>query len=373
LNDPQAARRLARMTLRLRLRAAAVPLALLALLGCSANDDLPNPYRTLTGWMQAPAGRTLGSMSMVDVAPDGTLWIAERCGENDCLPHYDVDPVLHVGADGEWLGAFGAGLFAWPHGIYVDRDANVWVTDARGGDDRGHQVIKFAPDGRELLRLGTSAHAGDGPTHFNGPTDVVVAANGNVFVSDGHEAMSNNRIVKFARDGTFIKDWGGTGSAPGQFIVPHALALDSQGRLFVGDRSNNRIQILTTDGKFITEWTQFSRPSGIAIDKNDMIFDQDGMFLDAWTQFGRPSGIHIAPDDTLYVSDNQSNEERHAGWPRGIYVGSAKDGTVTAFIPDPEFDPTRAQETGAHGLAADAAGAIYGAEVYSQSVKKYVR
>jgi len=324
--------------------AAAAALACLSLLGCSGGD-VPNPYRTITGLVQAPAGRTLGSMSMVDVAPDGTLWIAERCGENNCLGHDDVDPILHVSADGEWLGAFGSNLFAWPHGIYVDGDGNVWVTDARGGDDRGHQVIKFSPDGRELLRLGTSAHADDGPTHFNGPTDVVVAANGNVFVSDGHEAVSNNRIMKFARDGTFVKEWGGTGSEPGQFIVPHALALDSQGRLFVADRDNNRIQI----------------------------FDQDGNFLDAWTQFGRPSGIHIAADDTLYVSDNQSNDERHRGWLRGIYVGSAKDGSVSAFIPDPEFDPTRAQETGAHGLAADAAGAIYGAEVYSQSVKKYVR
>jgi DNA-binding beta-propeller fold protein YncE len=315
------------------------------LVAACSTEPLPNPYRTLTGWMATPAARALGSMSMVDVAPDGTLWIAERCGANDCLPNGDVDPILHVSANGEWLSAFGAGLFAWPHGIYVDAGGNVWVTDARGGDDRGHQVIKFAPDGRELLRLGTAAHAGDGQTHFNGPTDVVVAPNGDVFVSDGHEPVSNNRIVKFSADGRYLKEWGGTGSAEGQFLVPHALALDSQGRLFVADRDNNRIQI----------------------------FDQEGNFLDQWTQFGRPSGIHIAADDTLYVSDNQSNDERHKGWPRGIYVGSAKDGRVQAFIPDPEFDPARAQETGAHGLAADAAGTIYGAEVYSQSVKKYVR
>jgi DNA-binding beta-propeller fold protein YncE len=319
--------------------------AIAALVAACSTDAPPNPYRTITGWMVAPEGRTLGSMSMVDVAPDGTLWIAERCGANDCLANGDVDPILHVAATGQWLGAFGAGLFAWPHGIYADAGGNVWVTDGRGGDAVGHQVIKFAPDGRELLRLGTSAHAGDGETHFNGPTDVVVAPNGDIFVSDGHEPVSNNRIVKFSAAGRYIKEWGGSGSAPGQFLVPHALALDSQGRLFVADRDNNRIQI----------------------------FDQDGNFLEQWTQFGRPSGIHIAADDTLYVSDNQSNDERHRGWPRGLYVGSAKDGTVSAFIPDPEFDPAEAQETGAHGLAADAAGTIYGAEVYSQSVKKYER
>jgi DNA-binding beta-propeller fold protein YncE len=324
--------------------ASALALACALIAGCGS-AELPNPYRTVTGWIAPPAGRTLGSVSMVDVAGDGTLWIAERCGENNCLGHDDIDPILHVGSDGQWLGAFGAGLFAWPHGIYVDPEGNLWVADARGGDDRGHQVIKFSPDGRELLRLGTGASAGAGPTHFNGPTDVVVAANGDVFVSDGHEPVSNNRVVKFKRDGTYVKEWGGSGSEPGQFLVPHSLALDSVGRLFVADRDNNRIQI----------------------------FDQDGNFLDEWRQFGRPSGIHIAADDTLYVSDNQSNDERHPGWRRGIYVGSAKDGSVHAFIPDPEFDPRQPQETGAHGLAADAGGTIYGAEVYGLTVKKYVR
>jgi DNA-binding beta-propeller fold protein YncE len=320
-------------------------LATATLLAACSSQEPPNPYRAVTGWIQTPPGRALGSVSTVDVAADGTLWIAERCGANDCLAHDEVAPVLHVGADGEWLGAFGAGVFAWPHGIYVDPAGNVWVTDARGGDDRGHQVIKFAPDGREIMRLGASGRASGGPTHFNGPTDVVVTNNGDVFVSDGHELESNNRIVKFSADGGYVKEWGGTGSAPGQFLVPHALALDSRGRLFVADRDNNRIQI----------------------------FDQDGHFLEAWSQFGRPSGLHIAADDTLYVSDNQSNDERNPGWPRGIYVGSAVDGSVLAFIPDPEFDPARAQETGAHGLAADAAGTIYGAEVYGLTLKKYER
>ncbi|HVY63618.1 MAG TPA: peptidyl-alpha-hydroxyglycine alpha-amidating lyase family protein [Gammaproteobacteria bacterium] len=315
------------------------------LLAWAAAAEPPNPYRTIANLVQAPPGRVLGSMSMVDVAADGTLWIAERCGENNCLGHDIIAPILHTDANGKWLGAFGAGKFAWPHGIYVDPEGNLWVADARGGQGRGHQVIKFAPDGRELLRLGVAGVAGSDNAHFDGPTDVVVGRNGDVFVSDGHEPRSNNRVLKFTRDGRFVKAWGGTGSAPGRFLVPHALALDSRGRLFVADRDNNRIQI----------------------------FDQEGGFLEEWTQFGRPSGLHIAADDTLYVSDNQSNEERHPGWVRGIRVGSAKDGSVAAFIPDPDFDPKRAQETGAHGLAADAHGAIYGAEVYSQSVKKYVR
>jgi DNA-binding beta-propeller fold protein YncE len=304
----------------------------------------PNPYRTLDQWLEPP-GRTLGSASMVAVDARGNLWLAERCGANSCAEHPDVDPILLYTSEGRFLKSFGAGRFAWPHGIYVDRDGNIWVTDARAGGGHGHQVLKFGPDGKLLLALGEAGVAGSGPAHFNGPTDVVVAPNGDVFVTDGHEDESNNRVVKFTAEGKFIEEWGGTGSGAGQFLVPHAIALDSRGRLFVADRDNNRIQI----------------------------FDQDGRFLDAWTQFGRPSGLYIAPDDTLYVSDNQSNTARHPGWPRGIRVGSARDGSVTAFIPDPEFDPERDQETGAHGLVADADGAIYGAEVWSHTVKKYVR
>ena len=325
---------------RLRLSISAALLLLAAAAGAQ-----PNPYRTLDRWLQSPPARALGSASTVAVDARGNLWIAERCGANSCAEHPDIDPILLYSPSGRWLASFGAGLFAWPHGIYVDPDGSVWVTDARAGRGRGHQVTKFSPDGKVLLTLGEAGVAGSGPAHFNGPTDVVVALNGDVFVTDGHEPDSNNRVVKFTHDGRYITEWGGTGSAPGRFLVPHAIALDSRGRVFVADRDNNRIQI----------------------------FDQDGKFLDAWTQFGRPSGLYIAADDTLYVSDNQSNAERHPGWQRGIRVGSARDGTVVAFIPDPEFDPERAQETGAHGLTADAAGNIYGAEVWSQTVKKYVR
>ena len=304
----------------------------------------PNPYRTLDAWLRAPAGRTLGSVSSVAAARDGTVWIAERCGANDCTSS-DLAPILHADANGNVLGSFGARRFAWPHGIRVDQDGNVWVTDGRGGGGRGHQVLKFDASGSLLLALGEAGVAGSDTAHFNGPTDVAVAPNGDLFVSDGHEDASNNRVLKFTHEGKFIKQWGGTGSKPGEFLVPHQLAFDSQGRLFVADRDNNRIQI----------------------------FDQDGRFLAEWTQFGRPSGLYIAPDDTLYVSDNQSNAERHPGWARGIRVGSARDGKVAAFIPDPGFDPNRAQETGAHGLSADPAGNVYGAEVFGLRVQKYVR
>jgi DNA-binding beta-propeller fold protein YncE len=317
------------------------PLAVLAPAAAGAQG---NPYRTLDAWLQGPPGRALGSVSGVAIeSGGGAVWVAERCGANDCSAS-DLAPIFRSDPSGKVLANVGARLFAWPHGIHVDAAGNVWIADARGGNGRGHQIVKLDPRGNVLLALGAAGVAGGGPDHFNGPTGVVVAPNGDVFVTDGHEPESNNRVVKFASDGRYIKEWGGTGSAPGQFLVPHAIALDSRGRLLVADRDNNRIQI----------------------------FDQDGKFLEQWTQFGRPSGLYVTADDALYVSDNQSNAERHPGWTRGIRVGNARDGSVRAFIPDPEFDPQRAQETGAHGLAADAAGNIYGAEVWSQSVKKYV-
>jgi DNA-binding beta-propeller fold protein YncE len=222
----------------------------------------PNSYRTIDAWVHPPAGRTLGSVSSVAAARDGTVWIAERCGANDCTAS-DLAPILHADANGNVLGSFGAKRFAWPHGIRVDKDGNVWVADGRGGSGRGHQVLKFNSSGSLLLALGEAGVAGSDTAHFNGPTDIAVAPNGDLFVSDGHEDASNNRVLKFTHEGKFIKQWGGTGSKPGEFLVPHQLAFDSQGRLFVADRDNNRIQIFDQDGRFLAEWTQFGTRSGI--------------------------------------------------------------------------------------------------------------
>lgn len=189
--------------------------------------------------------------------------------------------VLRFDASGKLVKAFGEGLILFPHGIYVDQDDNVWVTDGQGANGKGHQVIKFSPDGRVLMTLGKAGVAGDGPDTFNQPNDIVVAPNGDIFISDGHSPKTGNaRVVKFTKDGKFIRQWGGHGSAPGQFEVPHALALDSQGRLFVADRANNRIQIFDQDGNSIAQWKQFGRPSGIFIDRNDVIYVADSESTD---------------------------------------------------------------------------------------------
>jgi hypothetical protein len=229
----------------------------------------------------------------------------------------------------------------------VDKENNVWVTDARGESGIGHQVHKFSPDGKLLMSLGTKGKSGKGKYQFNGPSDVLIAPNGDIFVADGHGAGGNNRIIKFNSKGKFLKTWGKTGAESGEFRDPHALAMDSQGRLFVGDRGNSRTQL----------------------------FDQEGNYITTWTQFGRPSGLFIDANDILYSADSESNATwgNNPGWKRGIRIGSAVDGWVTALIPDPEPDPDNASTTGAEGVAVDSQGNIYGAEVGPRMLRKYTK
>jgi sugar lactone lactonase YvrE len=311
-----------------------------------------NPYTSVENWAHMPAGRTWGSTSAVDIDPDGrSVWVAERCGKNSCVGS-DLPTILKFDASGKLVRSFGAAMFIFPHGMHVDREGNVWVTDGvppgsgavppSGG---GHFVRKFSPEGKVLLTLGRPGKPGNGPDTFNQPSDVVVAENGDIFVADGHGGKTNARIVKFSGTGKFIKSWGRHGTGPGEFDTPHGIAIDSRGRVFVADRANNRIQIFDQDGKFLEEWRQFSRPSGLFIDKNDV----------------------------LYVADSESNTKRHPGGKRGIYVGSARDGKVTAFIPDPEPNPDQSSTSGAEGVAADAQGSIYGAEVGPKTLRKYIK
>ena len=310
-------------------------------------NSQPNPYQTVEGWLKLPEGRSWGSSSAIDIAPDGkSVWVAERCGANTCNGS-NVDPVLHFDANGKLIRSFGAGMFVFPHGMYVDKQGNVWVTDGQGKDGKGHQVFKFSPEGKVLLTLGKAGVGGSGNDEFNMPSDVIVAPNGDIFVADGHGGRSNARMLKFDKTGKFIKTWGKLGTGPGEFDQPHSLAFDSKGRLFVADRTNNRIQIFDQEGKFLEEWKQFSRPSGLFIDKHDV----------------------------LYVADSESKDGdgygHNPGWQRGLRIGSAKDGKVAVFIPEPTH--STAATSGAEGVAADSEGHVYGAEVLSKSVKRYVK
>jgi sugar lactone lactonase YvrE len=347
----------------------------------------PNPYQTIEGWAKMPEGRVWGSTSAVAIDRDGqSIWVAERCGANSCLTS-TLDPILKFDPSGKLVKSFGAGLIGSPHGIFVDRENNVWAVDCsclggggRGGrgaapaagaapaqpegPPKGHQIYKFSPDGKLLMTLG-KAGGGRNAEYFTQPNAVLVAPNGDIFVAEGHSSRPDAngvpptaRVYKFSKDGTLIKTWGQWGKGPDDFDQPHALAMDSRGRLFVGDRGNNRIKI----------------------------FDQDGKLLDTWYQFSRPSGIYIDAKDDIYVADSESQsvDRTRTDWLRGMRIGSAKDGKVLYFIPDPlktcpqgtpssPEAPCASNTSAAEGVAVDSKGVIYGAEVGPRALKRYVR
>src|SRR3954468_2367885 len=311
-------------------------------------NDLPQPYKTTRDWGQLPAGTAKWAAgTAIEGAPDGSVYVIHRCAANSCVDRTEP-PILKFDQNGKLLKAFGTGMFDFPHGSFVDLNGDLWVTDAtRPGGKKGHTVMKFSPDGALLMTLGKEGVSGSGPDLFDQPTDVAVARNGDIFVTDSHRNGKNNRVVKFDKTGKFIKEWGKKGSGPGEISEPHTIAMDSRGRLFVGDRENNRIQI----------------------------FDQEGKFLDQWHQFGRPSGIFITKDDTIYVTDSESGPDSGAheltGIKKGIRIGSAKDGIVRAFIEDTES--STADHSGAEGVGVDAAGNVYGAVVRRQMLERHVK
>ena len=331
-------------------------------------NDLPNPYETVRDWGTLPDGRRWGSVSAVNVDVDGRhIWAGDRCGVNSCAES-DVDPIVKLDPDGNVVQSFGAGLITWPHGMDVDSAGNVWVADARAPNARelertadaprnGHQVVKFSPEGEVLMVLGTPGEAGDPPTHFTEPNDVLVAPDGSIFVGESHGAQfldepgpnAIGRITKWAPDGTFIKSFGSWGYEDGQFRAPHSLAMDSQGRLFVADRGNRRIQI----------------------------FDQEGAHLDTWYQFSRISGLFIDDNDVLYAIDSESDENYNpGGWRKGLRIGSARTGEVLYFIR--EHVSARPSGMGGYGsmgegVTADAGGNVIAGEVRPvQGLTKFV-
>ena len=233
-------------------------------------DGIPNPTPVVTAnWGELPAGREWGSTAGIDIDPlDGHIWAYERCGASSFgggvpvnCDNNPVDPIFKFDRrTGAVLANFGGGTMVTPHGIHVDAEGNVWVTDFVGNAEgtKGHQVHKFSPSGELLMSLGTAGQPGGGPRHFNQPNDVITAPDGSIFVSDGHsgQGMTTNdaieagraagatgRIVKFSAEGDFIKEWGRIGVRHGEFRTPHALAFDSKGRLWVADRGNHRIEI----------------------------------------------------------------------------------------------------------------------------------
>jgi sugar lactone lactonase YvrE len=325
---------------RLLILAAAVTLCADTLV--APRNDLPNPgYRTVRDWGKPPGGIPWAAVTAVEVSPDGSIYVIHRCKDNSCDNRPEA-PILKFDKNGNLIKAWGENMFVFPHGATVDPQGNLWVTDQQVRPGKGAQVFKFDPNGKVLMTLGKAGVASKEPGLFDQPTDVAIAPNGDIFVTEGH-LQGNDRISKFSKDGKFLKMWGKKGNGPGEFFAPHTIAFDSRGRLFVGDRSNNRIQI----------------------------FNQEGNHLETITQWGRPSGIFIDKDDTMYVADSESYGKDQPGVKKGIRIGSAKDGSIKWFIED--MESTTEDQSGAEGVGVDNDGNVYGAVVRRQMLEKHIK
>ena len=334
------------------------------------DEALPNPYARDETFFKIPKTMKLGSISGIQIDKDGkSIWVYQRCGGSDvCLDKGPVDPIWKFDENGNLVKHFGAGEIVYAHGLYVAPDGNLWVTDLQSNVDfsgqpngykgrnfppqakpNGAQVVEFSPDGKVLMKLGTPGVYGTDNAHFSQPSAVAVDKDGFIYVADGHDSKpANNRIVKFDKTGKFVMTWPTCQPTDAKQIdCSHALALDSQGHLFVGNRGNGTVNTFDTKtGKLLASWKQFGKPSGLFIDKNDI----------------------------LYSADSESSVQQDNAYIRGVHVGDAKTGKVTAFIPDvlgnpvPWF-PLRGT-TGSEGVAA-AGGAIYTSQVTPVGLAKY--
>jgi DNA-binding beta-propeller fold protein YncE len=273
-------------------------------LSAPAADDNEAPYRLERGFFKLPEGLSLGAVSGVATHASGNVLVFHR----------GPRPVLVFDAAGNFVRSFGDGLFDSAHGLRVDPDGNVWATD-----NANHTVVKFDRAGKVLLTIGERGVAGEDERHFDKPTDVAFAANGDFYVSDGY---GNSRVVKFDRNGNFLLAWGKKGAGEGEFDLPHAVRTDSNGRVYVADRENNRIQVFDSDGKFLRQLAAGVAPFGLFITPDDSIFvadgrahrvvklDKDGKSLASWGGGGRepgrfllPHGICVAPEGAVYIAE----------------------------------------------------------------------
>jgi DNA-binding beta-propeller fold protein YncE len=310
-------------------------LALLLLLaGCRSSAETSPEAATPVfeiqhGWPVLPAGRILGFVSGVDADSHGHVFSFHTYTEWQDPFRPELEPTAAVQVwdpdSGELIDSWGEDFFRMPHGLSVDPEDNVWVTDVAH-----NQVFKFTHDGDLQLTLGERGVEGTAPGHFAQPTDVAFGPDGSVYVSDGYV---NGRIVNFTTDGTYRFEWGQPGRGSGEFEVPHDLAIDTRGRVYVADRENDRIQIFEADGEFVEEWSGDGtwRPYGIDFDPARdhvfvidggvqpyrlpyrsavVVFETNGTVVDRFGSFGNHDGqfimghdIALARDGSVLVAD----------------------------------------------------------------------
>lgn len=278
-------------------------------------------YKPAPNSLNLPAGMNFGEVAGVALNSKGHILVFHRGSR----------PLVEFDSSGKFVRTLGEGLFKSAHGLRIDANDNIWITDIGS-----HLVLKLNPEGRVVMVLGKADWAGDfsepryGLPLFNMPTDVAFGPTGDIFVSDGY---GNSRVMKFDQSGRFIKTWGKKGKAPGEFDLPHAIAVDNKGLVYVGDRENQRIQIFDADGKFIKEWTAV----------------------------GYPYGITITPDQSLYMADGKNE--------RLLKINL--NGDILGALGEP--GKGIGQFGWAHSVAVSPTGEIYVAEILNWRVQKFVK
>jgi DNA-binding beta-propeller fold protein YncE len=284
-------------------------------------------YQVTPDFFQLPPGASSGESSGIALNSAGHIFLFQRT--KPMLAEYDEH--------GKFIRSIGEGLFDHPHGLRIDADDNIWTTD-----DGNHLVLKLSPAGRVLLVLGRKDWGAEADWLFNRPADVAFAKNGDIYVADGY---GNSRVVKFGRDGKFIKAWGKFGAGPGEFNLPHTIIIDKDDRVYVGDRENKRIQIFDADGKFLKQWTGIGYPYGLFITPDQHIWmadggydrivelDQNGKVLGAFGEPGHAPGqlawahfLAVGPDRKIYVADVLN-------WRFQVFTPAAPSGRMARYVP----------------------------------------
>jgi sugar lactone lactonase YvrE len=291
----------------------------------------PAPYHTENDWAQPEGGRKWGAVSAIDIDKDGkSVWMFERCSgtrDDECVQNPKMNPIMKFDSQGKLLKAFGAGMFHYPHGIFIDRNDHIWVVDGVSKNAVVGDTIRiFDQDGKLLETHGTEGMRGAAtdPYNYNEVSDVLQAPNGDIFVADGHDPDGNFRMLKYDSHWKFISMWGQKGNRPEDFNPPHGLTMDKEGRLYVADRGNGAVKR----------------------------FDQNGKLLDVWKQFGQPSGVFVDKNDILYVADSTSQAAR-TGFSPGIRMAKVSDGKIFGNIP-------WAEQGTEEGVAVADDGTVYG-------------
>jgi hypothetical protein len=297
--------------------------------------NMATGYEVVPSWPARPKDLAWGAVAGIAIGPGDQVWTFDR----------GAVPVQVYTTGGELVRSWGEGQFREPHQVRIDHAGNVWLVDSGL-----HVARKYTPEGKLLLTLGIPGEAGEDTTHFNRPTDVAVAAGGDLFVTDGY---GNNRVVQFDQRGQFIRSWGSLGTAPGQFSLPHSIALDSLGRLLVADRNNARVQV----------------------------FDQTGRFLDEWRDLLVPWHIVVSAQDEIYICGSSPMR-----WPRlpipGLLVGiPPKDQLIMVFTPDGRVSRLWTFPIGhgsgaldwVHGMGVDRVGNLYLGDIQGRRAQKFIR